>query len=255
MATSSQLYLLSDHIKLSLLERQRAIALQLPPNSHDREISRSLDDLRDGIDSLDNVEAPTLRRQYEELYLQFSGKAAQPPASLSQPHEPDLIDDFSAAQTRPRVPSGSSFMKRNDLRNPSKLVRFSDNPSEEDEANSAALLPFRDDPDDVPDHSALDNQQIHEYHSQVMAEQDEQLDRLGISVRRQGELSIQIGNELDEQNGMLEEVDEYMDRHQTQLDRARGRLDKFAKKAKEGGSWTIIAILTIILVLLLIVLK
>lgn len=110
MATSSQLYLLSDHIKLSLLERQRAIALQLPPNSHDREIARSLDDLRDGIDSLDNAAAATLRRQYEELYLQFSGKAAQPPASLSQPNEPGLIDDFSAAQTRPRVPSGSSFM-------------------------------------------------------------------------------------------------------------------------------------------------
>ena len=45
----SQLLLLSDHIKLSLLERQRAISLNLEPNSQDSQISRSLDTFRDGL--------------------------------------------------------------------------------------------------------------------------------------------------------------------------------------------------------------
>jgi syntaxin 8 len=51
MAQPSQLFLLADHIKLSLLERQRAISLNLEPNAQDGQISRSLDSLREGIEA------------------------------------------------------------------------------------------------------------------------------------------------------------------------------------------------------------
>jgi syntaxin 8 len=55
MATNPpQLFLLSDHIKLSLLERQRAISLNLSPNAQDAQISRSLEQLRSGIESLES---------------------------------------------------------------------------------------------------------------------------------------------------------------------------------------------------------
>jgi hypothetical protein len=55
MATNPpQLFLLADHIKLSLLERQRAISLNLSSNSQDAQISRSLDQLRSGIESLES---------------------------------------------------------------------------------------------------------------------------------------------------------------------------------------------------------
>lgn len=50
---ASQLLLLADHIKLSLLERQRAISLDLEPNSHDGEISKSLESLREGLEKLE----------------------------------------------------------------------------------------------------------------------------------------------------------------------------------------------------------
>ena len=250
MATASQLYLLADHIKLSLLERQRAVSLNLAPNSQDNEISRSLEALRDGIDKLDNAESPILLKQYQELYQQFSGTAANIQPSLREANDPLLANDFISAQRTPQSRTGLNTRKT------SKIVRFSDDPSEDDTINRTALMPYRDDPDDAPpNHSSLDNQQIHEYHHQVIRDQDEQLEHLSVSVRRQGELSIQIGNELDEQNGMLGETEEYVDRHQTQLDRAKKRLDGIVKKGKEGGAWTIIAILTIILLLLLIVLK
>lgn len=49
MSNPTQLFLLADHIKLSLLERQRAVSLNLEPNSQDGEISRSLESLRDGV--------------------------------------------------------------------------------------------------------------------------------------------------------------------------------------------------------------
>ncbi|THX85217.1 hypothetical protein D6D05_02932 [Aureobasidium pullulans] len=54
MSTSPhQLFLLADHIKLSLLERQRALSLKLPGNNtNEGPITRSLESLRSGIETL-----------------------------------------------------------------------------------------------------------------------------------------------------------------------------------------------------------
>jgi syntaxin 8 len=52
MSTSPhQLFLLADHIKLSLLERQRAVSLNLASNN-DGPITRSLESLRAGLETL-----------------------------------------------------------------------------------------------------------------------------------------------------------------------------------------------------------
>lgn len=53
MLNPSQLYLLADHVKLSLLERQRAISLSIEPTTQDGHIAKSLDQLRDGIDDIE----------------------------------------------------------------------------------------------------------------------------------------------------------------------------------------------------------
>lgn len=50
----NQYFLLADHIKLSLLERQRAISLNLEPTSQDAHISRSLESLREGLENITN---------------------------------------------------------------------------------------------------------------------------------------------------------------------------------------------------------
>lgn len=206
--------------------------------------------------------------QYNDLTAQFHGfPTSHSPDTISHPNDPSLSDDFARASERPRVISSSSFLKKSlrgtaGLTSPSpKSVRFSDAPNvqsedAEEEANRAALFPYRDDPTSAPpDQSHLDNQQIHAYHSQVIAEQDEQLDRLGESIRRQGELSIQIGDELDSHVQLLDEVDAQVDRHQTRLDRARKQLGTVARKAKDNKQMTIIIVLIIILVLLIIILK
>jgi syntaxin 8 len=204
-----------------------------------------------------------LQMQYNDLASQFHGHPTDTTSStISHPNNPSLENDFARASERPRVTSSSSFLKKS-LRanNPAaaspKSVRFSDSPSvqEEEEARNA-LFPYRDDPTSgPPDQSHLDNQQIHAYHSQVMAEQDEALDRLGQSIGRQRELSIQIGDELDEHVQMLDEVDRNVDRHQTRLDKARKNLGHVARKAKDNVQLTIILVLIIILVLLIIILK
>jgi syntaxin 8 len=255
----SQLFLLADHIKLSLLERQRAQQLNLPANSQDSQISRSLDQLSSGIDALDRHLATDgdplsaerdqlaqLRRQQRDLESQFRGDE-EGKDTVTSPNDPALKPDFDAAQKRERT--GPS----------TKAVRFTDDPSEErSNANRAALFPYRDNPEDEdapPDQSDLTNEQIHVYHQGVMAEQDEQLDRLGQSIGRQRELTIAIGSELDDHVMLLDEVDERVDRHQSQLDGAVRRLGKIAKKARENWSLTTIVVLIIILVLLIIITK
>lgn len=269
MATNPpQLFLLADHIKLSLLERQRALSLNLSPNTHDGQISRSLEQLRAGIESLESQvhdtadesitsQLPRLHAQLSDLTSQFdrSSSSSPPPSTLTTPNNPSLSSDFTAAQQIPHL-----------SKNPSKSVRFTDNPStaddddddddDDDVANRSALFPYRDDPIDAPpDHANLDNQQIHTYHSRVLADQDDQLDALGASIGRQREISMQIGDELDGQVMLLEDVEEGVDRHAAQFRRARGRLDRFSRKAKENWSLTVIAVLIVILVLLIVITK
>jgi len=68
-----------------------------------------------------------------------------------------------------------------------------------------------------------------------MLDQDESLDRLSESIGRQRELSIQIGDELDSQGELLEDLDGVVDRSRSRLDGARKRLDRIGRKAKDNG--------------------
>lgn len=196
---------------------------------------------------------PRLRAQLAELSAQFDHAASPSSPTLTTPNDPSLAADFSAAQKTKKNSSIRSTSR-------SKSVRFSDNPTADNDhdTNRSALFPYRDDPEDndaPPDQSHLDNQQIHEYHSQVLRDQDDQLDRLGESISRQRELSMQIGNELDDHVMLLDDVEEGVDRHQAQFNRARGRLERFSRKAKDNWSLTIIVVLIIILVLLIVITK
>lgn len=89
--------------------------------------------------------------------------------------------------------------------------------------------------DSLVDTEEMSNNQVLQLHHSIMNEQDESLDRLGESISRQRELSIQIGNELDDQVDILDDLDEGVDRSQHRLNHARRRLDKVAKKARENG--------------------
>ena len=69
-----------------------------------------------------------------------------------------------------------------------------------------------------------------------MLDQDDSLDRLSESIGRQRELSIQIGDELESQGELLEDLDVVVDRSRSRLDGAKRRLDRFSKKAKDNGT-------------------
>jgi syntaxin 8 len=68
MSSPSQLFLLADHIKLSLLEWQRAQNLDPEDNSHNSDVSRSFDQLRNGIASLEQ-ESARLQEAGDEVFV------------------------------------------------------------------------------------------------------------------------------------------------------------------------------------------
>lgn len=283
-----QLFLLADHIKLSLLERQRAQSLDLDSSKQNSQILRSLESLRDGLEALERQkfdqeaageditdltdQIKRLHTQYASLDSEFSPATPSTPSkSTSTPNDPNLSPDFSAAQSRPtRQQSMRSSSLRKTAKSPNtnaKAVRFRDDPSAEegryrdddgaDEASRTALFdrPYSDEPESGLNQGSMDNQQIHAYHKQVLRDQDDQLDQLGLSVGRQRDLSIQMGNELDDQAVLLEEVDQGVDRHQGTLDRAKSRLGKINRQAKDNWSWVTIGCLILVLVLLIVLLK
>ena len=193
---------------------------------------------------------PRLRTQLSELTSQFTPNTTTTTTSptLTSPNDPSLTVDFAAAQKKKPTTT---------TRQTSKSVRFSDNDdTEDDDPNRSSLFPYRDDPSpSTPDVSTLDNQQIHAYHDRVIRDQDDQLAQLSSSIGRQRELSMQIGDELDGQVMLLDDVEEGVDRHAAQFVRARGRLDRLSRKARENWSLTVIVVLIIILVLLIVITK
>ncbi|KAJ0124733.1 snare domain-containing protein [Diaporthe amygdali] len=297
MSNPNALFLLADHIKLSLLERKRAQALNLQSDSQDGHLSRSLDQFRDGLEALqqeqkrleeagDDAKAatiadslPGLQKQFDDLTSQFHGfSEPSTNATLTHPNDPSLAADFAHASntsTSPPLPSSSSLHPpaKKSLRNGgtstptgSKTVRFQDNTTaaqDDDAAAAAAQLfnqPYRDDPDGPEgyrDHAEglADNVQVHAYHDRILREQDDQLDRLGESISRQRELSMQIGDELDDQVAMLEDQEALVDRHASRLDRARRQVGKVARSAGESKQMIAIIVLIVILILLIAVLK
>ncbi|ETS79452.1 hypothetical protein PFICI_09305 [Pestalotiopsis fici W106-1] len=289
MSSANQLLLLADHIKLSLLERQRAQSLNLDAEANDGHIARSLEQFKDGLEALEQKQAqleaegdedgaltigdhlPDLQKQYKDLQSQFHGfSSPATDSTLTHPNDPALAADFAHATTSPKdmAASGSSLRPQGVQRGASsKTVRFSDNPSSSDGRDpdvEAQLFGSRytDNPNgdaagyrDEIDSQNMDNQQIHAYHQQIMDQQDAQLDALGVSISRQRELSMQIGDELDEQVAMLDEVDVVVDRHQGRMDRARRRVDKISRTASDNKQMVAIIVLIIILILLIALLK
>ncbi|KZO90644.1 hypothetical protein CALVIDRAFT_547502 [Calocera viscosa TUFC12733] len=113
-------------------------------------------------------------------------------------------------------------------------------------------IPFRDSPPPSPTFSPHTELQMQ---SQLMDEQDHHLDHLSNSIQRQHEIGLQIGGELDVHTGLLEELDHDVDRTDSNLSRARRRLDQVARGARNNASAWSIGLLIFVLLILIIVFK
>lgn len=83
--------------------------------------------------------------------------------------------------------------------------------------------------------------------------QDEDLDDLSQSVARLGNVGLTIGEELDAQGKMLDELEEDVDGTTTRLAAAQRKLTQVIKKSGMGGQIAIIVCLVITLVVLMVI--
>jgi syntaxin 8 len=235
---------------------------------------------RNALAVADNL--TSLKKQLSDLKSAFTGfPTPQNTATLHRPNDPSLGPDFAHASSTHRSPPlspttspGPADRKsRSPLRRLAKSVRFTDaaaspSPPPEpytDDPAAAALglrrtgVPGEDGEGegyrDAAEQGGWSNQQVHEHHAAVLAEQDARLDALGESIGRQRELSMMIGDELEGQVDMLDDLDVHVDRHQGRLDRASRRLRRIGESAGESKGVVAIIVLIVILVLLIAVLK
>lgn len=95
----------------------------------------------------------------------------------------------------------------------------------------------------------IDNQ-LHQQ-QMVMARQDEQLDRVGTSVITLKRMGETIGDELDEQQVMLEEFENEMERTDSRLKSLTSRVEKAIRKS--GDRCQIITILVLVIILIIVI--
>lgn len=86
----------------------------------------------------------------------------------------------------------------------------------------------------------------------LLRQQDDDLDALGAHVTRIGQVGLQIHEELEQQSGMLEELDTDIEGTSTRLQAAQKKIDHMLKKAGLGGQLCIIVFLIAVLIILLV---
>ncbi|EJT99665.1 hypothetical protein DACRYDRAFT_117857 [Dacryopinax primogenitus] len=165
--------------------------------------------------------------------------------------DPPDTADLRASWDRMRIMLGSAWdgidLPAQRSAKAEQLVHEESRPNERDTA-----IPFRDSLPPSPTFSPHTELQMQ---SQLMENQDEHLDHLSNSIRRQHELGLQIGSELDVHTGLLEELDHDVDRTDSSLTRARRRLEAVARGARNNASAWSIGLLIFVLLILIIVFK
>ncbi|QLG73212.1 hypothetical protein HG535_0E02960 [Zygotorulaspora mrakii] len=101
----------------------------------------------------------------------------------------------------------------------------------------------------------VSNQDVFIQQQQQLLEQDSQLSILSNSVHRSYNMSLDINQEVTEQNDhVLQDLESLVNNSGRNLDKAKRRLEIFEKSAKENGPCAIIVLLVIILILLIVIL-
>ena len=94
----------------------------------------------------------------------------------------------------------------------------------------------------------------HQKHQQqvIMTQQDKQIDRVGGTMTVLHQMGQDIGIELDEQNKLIDEIDEDMQRTDTRLTSLTKRVNKAIRNSSDRCQLICIVILVIIIVIILV---
>ncbi|KAH7049476.1 hypothetical protein BKA62DRAFT_739258 [Auriculariales sp. MPI-PUGE-AT-0066] len=258
MSQLARLTHLSTETLTLLVERQRLETIgQPPPATSTSAIVRNLKQMRVDIDKLQhdgNTPANTtrvLRDQFERMRMML-GSSASEVQPLSPPPAPPKS---------PSPPPASKHAHSDSLHLPTKPYQPYRDDEDDEEYKDGFTPPFRPSVSPNPFDSVSspaaeqDPEEMIQFQRQAMLEQDTQLDTLGDSIRRQRDLSMRIGDELEVHTGLLESLDSEVDHTTNRMTGARRRLDHVAQGARRNVSAITIGVLIFILLILIIVFK
>lgn len=97
----------------------------------------------------------------------------------------------------------------------------------------------------------IENEQMAQ--QQIMREQDYALEGVHSTVRNLREIAITIGDEVDDQRVLLEDLDDHVDTTQDRLQLAMKRLNAVLAELRKGGTFTIICLIVVLVILLIVV--
>ncbi|XP_005098867.1 syntaxin-6 [Aplysia californica] len=86
----------------------------------------------------------------------------------------------------------------------------------------------------------------------LIRNQDDQLDMIGSSVGVLKNMSQQIGNELEDQNLMLDEFHHEMDNTETKMDQTMKKMAKVLHMSNDRRQWCAIGVLSLVLLIIII---
>ncbi|KAG0163024.1 hypothetical protein DFQ30_000854 [Apophysomyces sp. BC1015] len=200
------------------------------------------------------------RNRSKELGLNYDKHEASIQKKLTQLHEgiKTLEGQLSSEEQR-----GTSAVNRDTKSNEDKLIHLQvkvdkldalladkDNDSAREIllGNTTKTVRFR--PADV-DPSDLESGQLVQLQQRIMEDQDNNLDQLSDVIRRQRELGLVIGDELEAHAQLIDETDALADRTDAKLRQARKRLTYVGRKVKDNKSVCIVIALILIFFILL----
>ncbi|KAK4692841.1 hypothetical protein P7C70_g9046, partial [Phenoliferia sp. Uapishka_3] len=256
--TPARLSSLSTKTLSQILELTRSVSEQIPTGSLPSQVSKNLLTLKHGIAQLSaagetNAEVlQGLRGQYQRLVGLVGGLGVE-------------VEEEERGEGKGKAREG-------------RLVETgTDGEASDDEANSSGVqlismgrstvphvtlsFPPEDTERDIDqmeedeDEMRRANQQVLQMQEQMMNDQDETLTSLSSAIARQHQLSLSISSELEMQEGLIDDTDAAMDRTQSGLRRASGRLDRYSRKARDTGSTGLIVALVIVLAILVVIFK
>eukprot|EP01126_Amoeba_proteus_P009077 TRINITY_DN13447_c0_g1_i1.p1 TRINITY_DN13447_c0_g1~~TRINITY_DN13447_c0_g1_i1.p1 ORF type:complete len:123 (+),score=24.97 TRINITY_DN13447_c0_g1_i1:166-534(+) len=110
----------------------------------------------------------------------------------------------------------------------------------------------REDVEDETTTKDMTPEQILEYRSQKMAEQDGQLGHILSSVKRQKELGLAIGKETEDQLGLIGRLDEAVEKEDSRIKVTTERVEKLTVESSTKCLWITICVLILVLVVLVV---
>jgi len=149
--------------------------------------------------------------------------------------EKHVEEALSSEPSNSRVGSAALFESGRRRRTPDGVVGWGGDDVEDDD-DTACLL---------------SNDELRQEQQRVIRDQDEGLDALSEILARQKTIGLTIGNEVDTQNEMLDDIQENVETVQGRVVRETRNVDRVDRKDKTWWLWLIMVILLLAIVVII----